>query len=86
MAQPFTAPGAAFRNHEWLTQLAFYAIYSVGGMPLLTFAAAILVTLAWALSWLLMAGAAKWRVLLVGVALREMKGVKKVGRGEFRMG
>jgi hypothetical protein len=65
----FTVPGAPFRNHEWLTQLAFYAIYSIGGMPLLTFAAAVLVTVAWVLSWSLMAGPAKWRVLLVGVAL-----------------
>src|SRR5258706_12745983 len=52
----FTAPGALWRNHEWLTQLGFYALYSLGGMPLLTFGGAILVTLAWRVSWLLMAG------------------------------
>lgn len=65
----FTAPGAFWRNHEWLTQLGFYGLYSLGGMPLLTFAGALLVLASWALSWRLMTGPARWRVILVGVAL-----------------
>src|SRR5438132_8373656 len=65
----FTAPGAFWRNHEWLTQLGFYALYSMGGMTLLTFAGAVMVALSWLISWSLMAGEAKWRVLLVSIAV-----------------
>lgn len=65
----YTASGAVWRNHEWLTQLGFYAVYTLGGMPLLTFVGAVLVTTAWAISWSLMSGPVKWRVLLVSVAL-----------------
>lgn len=65
----FTAAGSVWRNHEWLAQLIFYGLYSIGGMPLLTFAGAMLVAAAWALSWQLMTGSAKVRVLLTGLAL-----------------
>jgi hypothetical protein len=65
----FTASGAPWRNHEWLTQLGFYVLYSLGGMPLLTFAGALLIAAAWVLSWHLMAGPTKLRVLLIAVAL-----------------
>jgi hypothetical protein len=65
----FTAAGTVWRNHEWLTQLGFYGLYSLGGMPLLTFAGAILVAAAWALSWQLMVGPAKLRGLLVALSL-----------------
>src|SRR6185503_14269952 len=47
-----TAYGAAWPNHEWLSQLLFYAIYAIGGMPLLTLAAAAAVTAAWAIVWI----------------------------------
>src|SRR5215216_6406349 len=36
----FTVAGQFWPNHEWLSQLIFYAIYSVGGLPLLTIACA----------------------------------------------
>jgi hypothetical protein len=65
----FTVPGSVWRNHEWLTQLGFYGVHTLGGLPLLTFAAALLATSAWAVSWSLMAGPAAWRVVLVGLAL-----------------
>jgi hypothetical protein len=65
----FTAQGSTWRNHEWLTQLAFYGLYSLGGLPLLTLTGAVLATLSWAVAWSLMAGDTKWRVLLAGLAL-----------------
>jgi hypothetical protein len=46
-----TVYGAAWPNHEWLSQLLFYAIYAVGGLPLLTLGAAAAVTAAWAIVW-----------------------------------
>ena len=47
----FTAAGTPWLNHEWLSDIIFYALYFVGGLPLLTFAAACMVTAAVALSW-----------------------------------
>jgi hypothetical protein len=46
-----TVYGARWPNHEWLTQLIFYSIYALGGLPLLTLACAGVVTAAWAVVW-----------------------------------
>jgi hypothetical protein len=46
-----TAFGNFWPNHEWLTQVLFYALYAVGGMPLLTIAMAVATVTAWLLIW-----------------------------------
>ena len=65
----FTVYGAAWPNHEWLSQVLFYATYKLGGLPLLTFLAAVCVTVSLALSWRLMAGSPLQRLLLTGLAM-----------------
>jgi hypothetical protein len=48
-----TSAGSYWPNHEWLSQLTFFALYTIGGLPLLTAMAAISVVSAWAISWYL---------------------------------
>jgi hypothetical protein len=65
----YTAPGDFWSNHEWLSELLFYGLYRAGGLPLLVGAAALTVTLAWWITWSLMEGPVKRRVLLSAVAM-----------------
>ena len=64
-----TVYGAAWPNHEWLSQLIFYAIYAVGGLPLLTLASAAIVTAAWAIVWAETRGPAKIKFLMTAFVL-----------------
>jgi hypothetical protein len=64
-----TVFGAAWPNHEWLSQLLFYAIYAIGGLPLLTLAAAAVVTAAWAIVWVETRGAAKSKFMMTAFVL-----------------
>ena len=66
-----TARGLPWPNHEWLWQALSYALYCVGGMPLLTGAAALVSTAACALSYRLMRTppAASFVLALLGIAL-----------------
>jgi len=65
----FTVTGAYWPNHEWLGEVVFYAVYRVGGLPLLTFFAAACLTAAIAMSWRLMTGSALTRLLLMVVGI-----------------
>ena len=65
----FTAYGAFFWNHSWLSQLVFYPLYAIGGMQLLTAFCALLVTTAWVLIWRLMRGDVVSKLLLFAVAI-----------------
>ena len=65
----FTAHGSFFWNHSWLSQLLFYAVFAIGGLPLLTTACAILVVVAWALVWRLMRGDIVTRTVFFAIAL-----------------
>ena len=47
----YTARGAAWPDHEWLTEALFYAAYRIGGMPLLAALCAAAILIAYALSW-----------------------------------
>jgi hypothetical protein len=60
-----TVRGAYWPNHEWLSQVTFYLLHALGGFPLLTAFAALLVVLSWTCVWKLMAGAAAVRLTLV---------------------
>ena len=68
-AYSHTAAGRFWPNHEWLWQAAAYALYRVGGMPLLAGAAALIVTTAFALAYRLMVGSVLTRFALVVVAV-----------------
>lgn len=61
-----TVAGQRWPNHEWLTQTIFYAVYVVGGLPLLTLLCASAVTLAWWIVSRLTPGPMLVRVALVG--------------------
>ena len=61
-----TVAGGAWPNHEWLSQIVFYAAYVLGGLPLLTALCAAAVTLAWIIVSDLTAGPRLWRVALIG--------------------
>ena len=65
----FTVPGLPWPNHEWLSEIVFYAVYALGGLPLLTLFAAACVTLALGLSWRLMEGESIERLAIMGLAM-----------------
>ena len=51
-----TASGAFWPNHEWLSQVIFYGLYRLGGLPLLSLFAAALIVTAWIITWNLAGG------------------------------
>ena len=61
-----TAYGTFWPNHEWLAEVVFYALYRVGGFPLLTLFATGLIVGGWILSWRLAKGAGSGTVPLGG--------------------
>jgi hypothetical protein len=61
-----TVAGQYWPNHEWLTQLLFYGIFTMGGLPLLTAFCAAAVLAAWLLVLNLTQGPAVQRLMLVG--------------------
>jgi hypothetical protein len=61
-----TVAGQRWPNHEWLSQIVFYGVYSLGGMPLLTLLCSLAITTAWAIVASLTPGAPLVRVALVG--------------------
>jgi hypothetical protein len=65
----FTARGALWPNHEWLTEVIFYALYVAGGLVLLSAACAVAVIVAWAMSWQLASGRLEVRLLLFTFAV-----------------
>jgi hypothetical protein len=67
----YTADGRFWPNHEWLWQALSYGLFRLGGMPLLTGAAAAVVTTAFALAYRLMVGPPTTRfvLMLVGMPL-----------------
>ena len=62
----FTVNGQHWPNHEWLTQVIFYGVYSAGGFPLLTLLCASAVTGAWVIVSRLTPGPMIVRVALIG--------------------
>ena len=66
----WTAFGQPIANHWWLSQLAFYSLYSIGGPFALTLATGACAFLALFLSWRLTTGNAEMRlVLLIALTL-----------------
>lgn len=64
-----TAHGRFWMNHEWLSEVLFYGLYRLGGLPLMTAVAAVLVTASVWLSWSMMTGSALLRLALMGGAV-----------------
>ena len=64
-----TADGAFWPNHEWLSELLFYGVYTIGGLPLLTLGCALVVTSAWALVWIETPAPARAKFLLTACAV-----------------
>jgi hypothetical protein len=61
-----TVAGHYWPNHEWLTQVIFYGVFQVGGLPLLTAVCAAAVVTAWFVISLLTPGTILTRLLLIG--------------------
>ena len=59
-----TVSGAYWPNHEWLSELLFYGVYALGGLPLPTLASALVVTAAWAIVWIETPGPIRVKFLL----------------------
>ena len=64
-----TAYGSFWPNHEWLSQALFYAVYAIGGLPLLTLAAAAAVVFAWAIVWSQTPASTRARFLLIALVV-----------------
>jgi hypothetical protein len=64
-----TAYGLFWPNHEWLTEAIFYALFSAGGLPLLTLSATGLIVGGWVISWRLAKGPIRERFTWVALAL-----------------
>jgi hypothetical protein len=64
-----TAYGSFWPNHEWLAEVIFFAVYKIGGLPLLSLFTAALVLPAWAIVWRLTRGPSRRRFVLIACAL-----------------
>src|SRR5262245_55893505 len=64
-----TVFGGYWPNHEWLSQIIFYAVHRIGGMPLLTAACAATIIAAWVIVWRLSTGVVMHRVIVLGLAV-----------------
>jgi hypothetical protein len=64
-----TAYGAFWPNHEWLSQVIFYGLYRLGGLPLLSLFSAAVIVAAWGITWHLTGGPVRQRLLILLPAL-----------------
>jgi hypothetical protein len=71
LVDPFssTASGAYWPNHEWLTQLIFYAVYAVAGLAGVVVFCAVIMTATWLIMYHLCAGPPRYRVVLLLLAV-----------------
>ena len=65
----FTAAGAYWPNHEWLSQVLFFGIYAIGGLPLLTIVCASAIVAAWGIAWRLAPATPRVKFFLVAWVL-----------------
>src|SRR5262245_16737559 len=65
----FTANGAFWPNHEWWSQVVFYGIYALCGLPLLTIACAAAVIGGWTIALRLAPASPRMKFLLVAWVL-----------------
>jgi hypothetical protein len=60
-----TAAGTFWPNHEWLSEIIYYAVYRVGGLWFLSVFATALIAAAWSITWHLTKGAARDKALMI---------------------
>jgi hypothetical protein len=64
-----TAYGTFWPNHEWLSQVIFYGLFRVGGLPLLSLFSATVIAAGWGVTWYLTDGPVLQRLLILLPAL-----------------
>src|SRR5262245_55211528 len=64
-----TATGLFWPNHEWLTEVMFYGLHRLGGLPLVATFCASCIVATWAVSWRLTPGSFEVRFLLFAGAV-----------------
>lgn len=69
-----TASGAFWLNHEWLAEVIFFGLYSVGGLPLLSLFAAALISAGWTFTWCLTRGSSVDAFVVALIALTASAG------------
>ncbi len=65
----WTNLNAYWPNHEWLTQLLMYLVYSIGGLGLIVLVFALLVTLTWLIVYRLSPSSKKITLLLITLGI-----------------
>jgi hypothetical protein len=65
----YTAAGQPVTNHQWLAQRLFFAVWTLGGLPLLTALCALAIVTGWVLSWRLARGPLADRLLVMGAGV-----------------
>ena len=63
----FTSAGVPWHNHEWLSQVIFYAVYALGGPALLTLLTSGCAFIAVLMTWRTMRGGYEWRLALLAL-------------------
>jgi hypothetical protein len=81
----WTAAGLYWPNHEWLTEVVFYGLFSAGGLPLVSACCATMIVLAWALCWRLTRGSFEARFLIFGICVNTSASVWAVRPQVFTM-
>src|SRR6202040_360397 len=64
-----TAYGSFWPNHEWLAEVIYYAMYRIGGLPLVTLFATALIAGGWAITWRLAKGSVRGAFVWMALAL-----------------
>jgi hypothetical protein len=64
-----TAYGSFWPNHEWLAEVIYYAVYRIGGLPLVTLFATALIVGGWAITWHLTQGSVRGAFVWTALAL-----------------
>ncbi len=65
----YTAHGAFWPNHEWLSEVIFYAMYASGGLAGVTLFSTALIAGGWMITWQLTKGPAFEKFLWIALAL-----------------
>src|SRR5262249_16470731 len=81
----WTAAGLYWPNHEWLTEVVFYALFSIGGLALVTACCATAIVLAWTRCWRLTRGSFELRFLLFGICVNTSASVWAIRPQVFTM-
>jgi hypothetical protein len=65
----YTATGAFWPNHEWLSEVIFYAMYAAGGLAGVMLCSSLLIAGSWVIVWRLATGSTSGKALWMALAL-----------------